>query len=94
MVESTKVLGKITTCMEKEHTHGKMEEDMMVIRIFICILYESKNLLGEYNMDKKHGYGVYIWADSRRYEGLWHNGKQHGKGKYILPNSTVKVGIW
>ena len=45
-------------------------------------------------MDKKHGYGVYIWADSRRYEGLWHNGKQHGKGKYILPNSTVKVGIW
>lgn len=30
-VESTKVLGKITICMEKEHTHGKMEEDMTVI---------------------------------------------------------------
>lgn len=45
-------------------------------------------------MDKKHGYGVYIWADGRRYEGLWQNGKQHGKGKYILPNNTVKVGIW
>lgn len=51
-------------------------------------------MLGEYHMDKKHGYGIYIWADGRRYEGLWQNGKQHGKGKYILPNNTVKVGIW
>lgn len=34
-VENTKVLGKITICMEKEHTHGKMEEDMMANIIWI-----------------------------------------------------------
>lgn len=45
-------------------------------------------------MDKKHGYGVYTWADGRRYEGNWSNGKQHGEGKYILPNGTIKIGIW
>lgn len=45
-------------------------------------------------MDKKHGYGVYVWVDGRRYEGNWQNGRQHGEGKYILANNTVKVGIW
>jgi hypothetical protein len=45
-------------------------------------------------MDKKHGYGVYYWADGRRYEGYWQNGKQHGEGKYILPTGVVKIGIW
>jgi hypothetical protein len=45
-------------------------------------------------MDKKHGYGVYFWADGRRYEGYWKNGKQDGEGKYILPNAVTKIGIW
>lgn len=40
------------------------------------------------------GYGVYSWADGRRYEGEWKNGKQHGKGKYILLDGTIKTGIW
>jgi len=26
-------------------------------------------------MDKKHGFGVYYWADGRKYEGYWGNGK-------------------
>jgi len=30
--------------------------------------------------DKKHGYGVYTWADGRKYEGEWVAGKQHGRG--------------
>jgi hypothetical protein len=45
-------------------------------------------------MDKKHGNGIYIWADGRKYDGLWANGKQHGEGKYVLPDGTIRVGIW
>lgn len=45
-------------------------------------------------MDKKHGYGVYRWADGRVYEGNWYNGKQHGTGKYILQEGTIKIGEW
>ena len=45
-------------------------------------------------MDKKHGYGIYYWADGRKYEGNWANGKQHGEGKYMLPTGVTKIGIW
>ncbi len=45
-------------------------------------------------MDKKHGKGMYSWADGRRYDGMWLNGKQHGEGKYVLADGTVKMGIW
>ena len=45
-------------------------------------------------MDKKHGHGVYTWADGRRYDGLWANGKQHGQGTYILPDGTTRLGQW
>ena len=45
-------------------------------------------------MDKKHGYGVYTWADGRRYEGSWVNGKQHGEAKYTSKDGSTKRGIW
>ena len=44
-------------------------------------------------MDKKHGHGVYTWADGKRYDGMWENGRQHGEGKYIS-DDKVKLGIW
>ena len=28
-----------------------------------------------YFEDKKHGYGVFIWPDGRKYEGQWQDGK-------------------
>jgi hypothetical protein len=45
-------------------------------------------------MDKKQGFGIYIWTDGRKYEGQWLNGKQHGEGKYVLPDGKEKIGIW
>jgi len=45
-------------------------------------------------MDKKHGFGIYQWADNRVYEGNWFNGKQHGRGKYILQDGNIKIGEW
>ena len=40
------------------------------------------------------GFGVYTWANGRKYEGEWVNGKQHGKGKLFLLDGTIKTGIW
>lgn len=45
-------------------------------------------------MDKKQGYGIYIWEDGRKYEGMWENGKQHGLGTYKEPNGIMKTGYW
>ena len=45
-------------------------------------------------MDKKHGYGVYYWADGRVYEGYWGNGKQHGEGKYTSAEGKQQRGLW
>jgi hypothetical protein len=45
-------------------------------------------------MDKKHGHGVYTWADGRKYDGMWENGKQHGEGKYIMADKTERLGEW
>ena len=50
---------------------------------------------GQYQKDKKEGYGVYHWVDGRRYEGWWHKGKQHGLGTYIdKTKENVKYGLW
>ena len=45
-------------------------------------------------MDKKHGHGVYTWADGRKYAGMWQNGKQNGEGTYYDINGLVRKGIW
>ena len=66
--------------------HGKMEENM---KVKDCV-----NILGDYYMDKKHGHGVYTWADGRKYDGMWENGKQHGEGVYYDINGIAKRGIW
>lgn len=49
---------------------------------------------GEYNFDKKHGFGSYQWADGRKYIGQWANSKRNGKGKIIGVDGTEKQGIW
>ncbi len=51
-------------------------------------------LLGDYYMDKKHGHGVYTWADGRKYDGMWQNGKQHGEGTYYDAHGVAKKGAW
>ena len=42
--------------------------------------------MGEYKDDKKHGYGIYKWADGRLYLGQWMKGKQNGLGIYYTPD--------
>ena len=45
-------------------------------------------------MDKKHGKGIYYWADGRKYDGMWENGKQHGEGVHTQKDGLAKTGIW
>ena len=47
---------------------------------------DGRQYYGEYDMEKKHGFGIYIWTDGRKYEGFWKNGKQHGKGLFYTNN--------
>lgn len=49
---------------------------------------------GFYSDDKKHGFGIYTWSDSKRYAGWWHSGKQHGLGIFISKEGKKKFGIW
>jgi len=42
----------------------------------------------------KHGKGLYIWADGRKYEGNFENNKQHGEGIYTSKGGESRIGIW
>ena len=70
--------------MDMENITGMMEENILVL------LWWPK---GFYNLDKKDGFGIYIWSESRAYIGFWKDGKQHGTGKYINEGS-VRFGQW
>ena len=88
MEEGMKEHGRTTICTVQGFTHGQMEGNMKA-RLAII-----KFLIGEYYLDKKHGKGVYTWADGRKYDGMWQNGKQHGEGQYVLTDGKVKIGMW
>jgi hypothetical protein len=45
-------------------------------------------------MDKKHGFGIYTWANGQKYEGKWENGKQHGEGKIIMATGEIRGCIY
>jgi hypothetical protein len=46
--------------------------------------------VGEYQFDKKHGFGIYTWADGRKYAGEWVNSKRNGRGKIIFVDGTER----
>jgi len=61
--------------------------------VFFSGQIKKKKYVGQYKEDKKHGYGVFIWPDSRKYEGFWSNGKQHGYGIMVI-SGVKKFGEW
>lgn len=40
------------------------------------------------------GFGIYIWADGRRYEGQYHNDKKSGYGVYYWTDGRKYEGWW
>ena len=49
--------------------------------------------MGQYQNDKKHGWGMYTWKDGSSYQGQRAAGKQHGQGRY-QSEQQVKYGRW
>lgn len=50
--------------------------------------------MGEYENDKKHGYGEYFWQDGSCYKGHWNEGLKHGKGVMEDKNGNRREGLW
>lgn len=49
---------------------------------------------GDWQENKRHGYGVYNWKDGVRYEGEFRQDKREGKGSYYWPSGERYVGLW
>jgi len=44
--------------------------------------------------DRKHGYGVYVYSSSSKYEGTWIDGSKNGWGIHTYPSGTRYEGEW
>ena len=56
---------------------------------------DSSSYDGGYKMDKRHGQGVYTYANGDTYAGGWANGVKHGKGCYFFQNKQCQfLGFW
>ena len=44
--------------------------------------------------NRRHGRGIQVWKDGRRYEGYWIEDKGNNKGKLIHPNGSIYEGEW
>ena len=42
----------------------------------------------------KNGFGVYEWADDRKYEDEWQNNKMHDRGYFEWPDGRKYKGKW
>jgi len=45
-------------------------------------------------MNKMHGYGVFTWADGRKYEGEYIDDKKQGHGIFKWPDGRQYDGQW
>lgn len=49
---------------------------------------------GDYESDKKHGYGVFMWASGNLYKGEYREDERHGFGEMNWTDGTRYVGDW
>ena len=50
--------------------------------------------VGELKGKKKHGYGVYTWADGSTFRGDWKDDKKHGPATFIDAKGEELSGYW
>ena len=41
-----------------------------------------------------HGYGLFTWADGRKYEGQYFDDKKEGRGVFTWPDQRKYDGLW
>ena len=49
---------------------------------------------GDFQHGKRHGYGVYTYADGGRFEGEWVDDKVHGRGVSVYSSGNRYEGEW
>ena len=47
---------------------------------------------GSFVLDKREGFGTYVWPSGVEYEGEWKDDKRSGKGKEMLPDGSTYEG--
>lgn len=55
---------------------------------------QRKWYIGDYSNNKKHGEGIYHFADGREYKGEWSKGAQCGEGEYVTYLGIKISGQW
>lgn len=49
---------------------------------------------GEWTENNMDGFGIYSWADGRKYQGYYKDDKKHGFGIYQWADGRVYAGNW
>lgn len=49
---------------------------------------------GFYEMDKKHGIGIYEWLNGNSYSGFFENDQRNGYGIMVWSDGTSYQGEW
>ena len=49
---------------------------------------------GEYERDKKNGFGIYKWADGSEYEGFFKDDLKEGEGTVRYKNGKIAKMLW
>ncbi len=59
-----------------------------------CGFHDNSRYSGNYQADKKNGYGVMDFSDNRNYAGYWSNDEIFGQGRMEFPNGEWQEGEW
>ncbi len=45
------------------------------------VMENGATYTGQLKEGRRHGYGIQVWPDGKKYMGYWRNDLQHGKGR-------------
>ena len=96
-----------TGAMEKGQMHGKgalvypnneryeVRPPRLPTQRFGCTAWVALTpTQGDFQHGKRHGYGVYTYADGGRFEGEWIDDKVHGRGVSVYASGNRYEGEW
>ena len=58
------------------------------------VSFENGFYEGEFQHEKRNGYGIYVWDGGSYYEGEWKDSNMHGIGTYYYSDGTKDEGLW